>query len=527
MSSLYYDFLYPETKEILFGHFPKNYVNVLSRVLTLTNYIASEIKSKLKQDLIMLLGYANGQYGVATTHNVKLTTNSGYITLTTNEGDAYGVNRLSFKNQSFLPAYLTFNSDDKYPLDYKNIITTVKNDKYIRTSHFHTKFFYCSRKNVIASSYVKKHAKHLFYFFENARAVVRENKQTLRYRENISQEHHQEFIRAILESNVRVNPDIVKKLSLHSLIRYLSNPLWRDLNVPMNKDFVSHLHVPYHRLSYYHKKYGTKKLREVYFGTSVKAIQNVLATDENLTSFYKHFSEIVDLNKLDINHQVQFLRALQSHSLSRYSYQRLNQSFAQGIHYLLDVGYSFRRIINSFESSERSRDLVNYVTDIPFMTRRISLQDADVHVTSDSISTIHDKLAEADRRKRDSAYYGRKIELTEDEIAYDFKDEFYHFKPATLTDDLANLGNKLSICVRSYADRAIAKHCTIVGVYDLHTNDPICCIEVTNGTIVQAKLLRNSYAFSDKRLNQVILDWALEHKLKIRTRDLNENPTSN
>ena len=106
-------------------------------------------------------------------------------------------------------------------------------------------------------------------------------------------------------------------------------------------------------------------------------------------------------------------------------------------------------------------------------------------------------------------------------------DEFYNFKPATLTDDLANLGNKLSICVRSYADRAIAKHCTIVGVYDLHTSDPICCIEVTNGTIVQAKLLRNSYAFSDKRLNQVILDWALEHKLKIRTRDLNENPTSN
>ena len=52
----------------------------------------------------MLLGFANGQYGVATTHNVRLTTNSGYITLTTNEGDAYGVNRLSFKNQ---PAIVT------------------------------------------------------------------------------------------------------------------------------------------------------------------------------------------------------------------------------------------------------------------------------------------------------------------------------------------------------------------------------------------------------------------------------------
>ena len=526
MSSLYYDFLYPETKEILFGHFPKNYVNVLSRVLTLTNYIASEIKSKLKQDLIMLLGFANGQYGVATTHNVRLTTNSGYVTLTTNEGDVYGVNRLSFKNQHLSPSYLTFNSDDKHPLEYKDIITTIKNDKYIRTSHFPTKFYYCSRKNVIASSYVKKRAKHLFYFFDDARAVVRENNQTIRFRENIKTEHHQEFIKAILESSIKVNPDIVRKLSLHSLIRYLSNPLWRDLNVPVNKDFVSHLHVPYHRLSYYYKKYGTKKLREVYFGTSVKVIQNVLSTDESLIPFYKYLSETIDVNVLDINHQVRFLRSLSSHSLSRYSYQRLNRSFAQGIKYLLDVGYSFRRIINSFEASERSRDLVNYVTDIPFMVNRVNLHDADVHITSDNISTIHDKLAEADRRKRDSAYYGRNIELTEEEVKYEFKDDSYYFKPANITDDLANLGNKLSICVRSYADRAIAKHCTIVGVYDVHTNDPICCIEVTNGSIVQAKLLRNTYASSDKKLNQLILDWALEHKLKIRTRDLNENSTS-
>ena len=527
MSSLYYDYLYPETKEVLFGHFPKNYVKVLSRILNFTKNLAAEVKSKLKQDLIVLLGYTNTEYGVATTHNVRLSTNSGYITLTTNEGDAYGVNRLSFRHESSLPSsYLSFNLDDKTPLDYKNIITTFKNDKYIRTSHFHTKFYYCPRKNVISSSYVKKRSKHLFYFFENARAVVRENKQTLRYRENISYAHQQAFVDAILNSNLKVNPDVVRKLSIHALIRYLSNPLWRDLNVPVNKDFVSHLHVPYHRLSYHYKKYGTKKLREVYFGTPTKAIQSVLSLDENLTAFYNYFKDTIDVTKLDVNLQVQFLQSLRAHAVTNYSPRRLSKSFAQAVKYLLDEGYSFRRLINSLETSERSRDIVNYINDIPYMAARVSLQDADVHITSDNISTIHDKLAEADRRKRDSAYYGRAIELTEDEVAYEFKDETYHFKPVSITDELDTLGNKLSICVRSYDDRAILKHCTIVGVYSSVTSEPICCIEVTNKTIRQAKLLRNNCAKTNVELNQLILHWAKEHTLQIRTYDLNESPTN-
>lgn len=529
MSSLYFDCLYPETKSYIAGHHPRNYSSILSRVLRFTHDLTSEIKSKLKQDLLTILGYSDGDFGVATTHNTRLVSHNGYINLTSNDRDIYGYNTLSFEGESVNPAYLNFELDRRpHHIDYKNVVTSKITEAHIRTSEFYTTFYYCPRKNVIASSYVKKRAKHLFYFFKDERAVVRENYKTLRFKENISSEHKKSFINALLQSGVKINPEIANKLSAHSLIRYLSNPLWRDLNVVVNQDFVSQIHVKYHRLSYYYKKYGTKKLREVYFGTSVKSLQKILSKEECLIPFFNHLTEFPAFNKLDLNLKIELLNSVYySYSTTRYASPRLlSRGLAIGINWLLVNGYSIRRLSNSLTSDSRSREVLHHITDIPLIASRVNLADTDVHMNSDSIRVIHDKVMEAGRRIRDQAYYGRKIELTEDEINYNLVTDSYKFVPVTITDELAELGNKLSICVRSYDTSAITKRCTIVGVYNPETSEPICCIEVANKNVVQAKLLRNRYASSNNELNKVILQWAKDNKLKIRTHDLNENPTS-
>lgn len=526
MSSLYYNCLYPETKSILDGHDPIHYNEVLSRYIAYSVGISKEIISRLNQDLITLLGFSHGDFGIATTKKVRVTSHNGVINLSSNS-QVYGQHILSLipLHKSFptlkhdydydlRKSFRGFNSKIVHKVtEIKSLIT----DTYVRCSEFLMSYFYSASKNCIASSYKKSAALHMFYFYKDKRAKVTEGKNIVHSLHKLEYRHtslFHTFKQNIYQVDNRLNPEFLNSFTISMMFRYLSNSLWRDLNFPVTAPSSS-LHVPYHRLKYAHTNYGTKGLRKVFFKTSSKPIQNIITRSPNLLHLFHNLERIDQFESLDTNIKLRFLQVVETSINSFDRPVSIPTAFAGGVRSLLDNSFSINRIISAFEQTSEKMaklSLVHHITDIHHYTGRISYEEAGIN-SSDTIRNIHDKLSEGLNRKRDSQYYGREIPTTEDEKKWDETKGDYIFKVATLTDELATLGNKLSICVRSYDRRAIEKSCTIVGVY-LADGTPFACIEVSSRQVlIQVKLHRNRRGSSVQSFADLVREWATEHNI--------------
>lgn len=533
MSSYYFNYLYPETKQVLEHHFSENYVQVLSNYLAQPVSllkISKEVLSRLRQDLITLLGFSNCEFGIATTNSVHVSSHKDVVHISSN-AKQFGVHKLDFEPIEENTHQLRYTlSDNSVPYARKIVetvceIKTVINDLWVRASCFYVKYFYNETKNNIGSSYVKSKTKHLFYFMKDKNAKATEGNKNLYLLNTFNQDIHlllKKFKEAVLTVEPRLNVDIFNSLNLASTIRYLSNPLWRDLNYPTQVPTRT-LHVPYHRLKYSYDKYGSKGLRKVFFNTSSKAIQSELSKHPQIMDIGFLLNKEPLFNALDVNTRIQFLRSLSG----RYNrYFSNNDLIVRGIIYLVENNFSFTRIMNTLNTPDRF-DVVDTIRDISRYIDRISYEEAGI-TDSDNLRTVHDKLSRTYQRKADSAYFDRPIELTDFEKTWGATIDEYVFKVADNTNDLDLLGNSLNICVRSYDRNAIQKSCTIVGVYK--DGVPFCCTEVRQGNrIVQSKLSRNMPSYTDKEFSKILLGWADNLKLQTSTYDIqgtyqNANP---
>ncbi|MGE1061822.1 PcfJ domain-containing protein [Megasphaera paucivorans] len=122
----------------------------------------------------------------------------------------------------------------------------------------------------------------------------------------------------------------------------------------------------------------------------------------------------------------------------------------------------------------------------------------DLH---DAVMALHDK----------QKYANRVIPQTREMKALRDRISGLEFYTPEGTHQLNAISAALHNCVKSYGDRAVKHQCIIVGV---RTGDTIlACIEVRQGTLIQAKLLQNKLASSDARMNSIICGWVQKHHL--------------
>lgn len=124
----------------------------------------------------------------------------------------------------------------------------------------------------------------------------------------------------------------------------------------------------------------------------------------------------------------------------------------------------------------------------------------DLH---DAVMVLHDK----------QKYANRVIPQTREMKALRDSLSGLEFYTPECTHQLNAISAALHNCVKSYGDRAVKHQCIIVGVRTGSTI--LACIEVQQGTLIQAKLLQNKSASSDARMNRIIYGWAQKHHLAL------------
>lgn len=99
--------------------------------------------------------------------------------------------------------------------------------------------------------------------------------------------------------------------------------------------------------------------------------------------------------------------------------------------------------------------------------------------------------------------------------------EEYEFVSAKTEADLVRCGSSMSICVASYADIVRSKATEIYFVKK--GGEFIACLQVTNKTLVQAKIHLNYPVASNAAVLSATEEWVVINKLKVETYDLTTN----
>ena len=123
----------------------------------------------------------------------------------------------------------------------------------------------------------------------------------------------------------------------------------------------------------------------------------------------------------------------------------------------------------------------------------------DLH---DAVMTLHDR----------QTIENQTIEITRVMAALQHRVGPYEFYTPATTHQLVDISNTLHNCVKSYARRAVAHDCIIVGARK--HGRIVACIEIRNGAIRQAKLQHNAPAYKDAAFNAALGLWARRHHLQ-------------
>ena len=132
---------------------------------------------------------------------------------------------------------------------------------------------------------------------------------------------------------------------------------------------------------------------------------------------------------------------------------------------------------------------------------------------------MHDWLVERWHRQKESDYnlkvpeaIIRRLEMQKDTINF--------FVPTTAWQ-LRDAGKELHNCVGTYAENVLAGRKSVVLVADDKGKLRVC-LEVTDGEVLQAKLVNNRPVSNDPVLNAEVLKWVKEAKLTIDTYDVSQ-----
>lgn len=184
--------------------------------------------------------------------------------------------------------------------------------------------------------------------------------------------------------------------------------------------------------------------------------------------------------------------------------------------YKSETSFVNRLITNNVE------DINNYLYDTCIMLDRVLSENVDFNFSSKfKLKRLHDELSSANRKIRKR---NKTIQYDGDEENLAYQDEEFKLCLARDTHTLIDIGVKLNICVGSYDQRALEKHCTILHVMDkTDSYKEVCCIEVrkSNSSItvgndaifnlIQTKTYSNSKP--EGKLREFLLNWIKEYKI--------------
>lgn len=168
----------------------------------------------------------------------------------------------------------------------------------------------------------------------------------------------------------------------------------------------------------------------------------------------------------------------------------------------------------SFLMNDRNNNAFQTLSDMILCYDELQHCDFDFS-KSYSIDELHLYLAALVSKRRTE---NRTIAYNFKELALETSDEAHILTLAKDTHELVDVGMKMNICVGSYGDDAVSKHCTILVLRRKEDNGPVGCLELHGNTLVQAKgkcnqlLQSNELCFVEK--------WVLSKEVKVGTKDL-------
>lgn len=167
-----------------------------------------------------------------------------------------------------------------------------------------------------------------------------------------------------------------------------------------------------------------------------------------------------------------------------------------------------------------NQDLKNgrfwYIRDIASMYHQLSTANRNL-VPNIKFSALHDWLAAKVKEQRINGFDFNVPEPIRRRLMMQ-KDSIRFFLPEKSTE-LSAAGKDLHNCVGSYVGRMAANQLQIVLVAD-DTGKLIACMEIKNGSLVQAKLKYNKPVALNAKINAEVTQWAEKTGIEIRTPDV-------
>lgn len=307
--------------------------------------------------------------------------------------------------------------------------------------------------------------------------------------------------------------------------KFARNPLWKDIgsyNISgIDEKFTR-------RLRYHHKKYGTKKARQMFYGTTSKALITLISSTYGAEAMYT--LPLVRALYANGYNDAQILNAIKGY-INKYDNQigfsRIEGKYMAREDLIKQCDFFIKFLENSLGTKQK---VINFlaVGTLKASTLRDSVKQISeiLEIKPDYKLSINKDLDVIEfilsRDYRALVKNPVKATILIDNVS-DVTTQDFMIKQCTHTTDLVDIGTRLNICVASYASMATHGKTHIFEVMRTGTEELLACVEVKpNRTIVQAKLAKNQRVITMPDLDQFLCEWAKEQDLTIVTGDLSK-----
>ena len=209
---------------------------------------------------------------------------------------------------------------------------------------------------------------------------------------------------------------------------------------------------------------------------------------------------------------------------SKHEWQKLHDVFGTNVDYSARIfkemvkqkgeKYVASKIKQLMKNDERGNTAKETLRDLTVLFDKLQNRNFDFTKSHD-LYELHMHLADLVSRQENE---NRKIRYKDNDFLLEFHDETYSLSLAKDTHELIDVGDKMDICVGSYANDDIRKKSKILFLRYLESNEPIGCIEIRDRNIVQAKGASNELL--EKQEREFVKAWVKNKVLTIATNDL-------
>lgn len=410
-----------------------------------------------------------------------------------------------------------------FPYENYLKISTVKNKSFQLIFNKETERFYF------------KTSKGLRYNIQNSQNITSAYtgiilpEKTLTYFQAQCKKHP--FVNFILSPVLKKEKESSIYLStFNNLHNYYNKQLAKDLQIPI----FSSARKQNYRLS----KYGTKAASNSFFGVKNKYIINIIKAGYlNVTSFdrLKRFEEEVlsILRESDIDENilalctkneglckaVVFILLNQKHSIS---YKKFSGLYKDFIAPTTDVSFTSSVFLDTVRMVKELLEMNHpEIETILYEDFNAKQQHLEAYRQRRNNNSLHDRIMDIYNNVSSLIKDALPLYLEDDKAPTELTEKIgdFDFTVPLTPKELKNIGKDLNICVGSYSNSVKTKRCRIVEFRDNGVTTG--CIEIVNNSIVQAKLKHNSRFNTNEQYLDVILQYAKNKKLDVKTRDVN------